>query len=225
MPGTRNTSVIFFYGGVVYVMDVMYYTKGSSGVKVMARERKFTDEHLFQATKQMIINDGYEAFTFSKLASILNVSRGSIYKYYENKDELISEFLMYEMNRFLNDFNELDKSGDFQTQFDLLIDFIFEQSNIHQVLEIIHQIPINTTKRVEDNKSRLSEYYVDMYKQFQGFIDLGRKENAIKSHLPTPVLLGMIFQTIAIPNHFGIPQVEWIASIKEILSHGMFNKE
>ena len=48
---------------------------------------------------------------------MMEVSRGSIYKYYENKDELISEFLMYEMNRFLQGFSELDKSGDFQTQF------------------------------------------------------------------------------------------------------------
>ncbi|MFJ8066906.1 TetR/AcrR family transcriptional regulator [Psychrobacillus sp. NPDC096426] len=191
----------------------------------MARERKFTDEQLFKATKQLIIEDGYEAFTFSKLASILHVSRGSIYKYYENKDELISEFLIYEMNRFLNDFNSLDKSGDFQTQFNSLIDFIFEQSIIHQVLEIIHQIPGNTTKRVRDNKSQLNEYHIDMYQQFQGLIDLGRKENVIKSHLPAAVLLGMIFQTIAIPNHFDIPQKEWIASIKEVLSHGMFQKD
>lgn len=194
-------------------------------VSTLGRDRKFTDEELFNATKSMIIHDGYEAFTFSRLAAVLNVSRGSIYKYYENKDELISEFLMYEMNRFLLEFNALDKTGDFQSQFNLLIDFIFEHNNIHQVLEIIHQIPSNTTKRVENNKSKLSEYHVDMYKQFQGFIELGRKENKIKSHIPTAVMLGMIFQTIAIPNHFAIPQDEWIASIKEILSHGMFSGE
>ncbi|QFF97773.1 TetR/AcrR family transcriptional regulator [Psychrobacillus glaciei] len=191
----------------------------------MARERKFTDEELFNATKAMIINEGYESFSFSRLAAILNVSRGSIYKYYENKDELISEFLMYEMNRFLTEMNALNKKGDFQTQFDLLIDFIFQHNNIHQVLEIINQIPSNATKRVEGNKVKLGEYHVDMYQQFQGLIDLGRKEKKIKSHLPTAVILGMVFQTIAIPNHFGISQDEWIASIKEILCHGMFQIE
>lgn len=191
----------------------------------MARERKFTDEQLFKATKQLIIEDGYETFTFSKLASLLNVSRGSIYKYYENKDELISEFLMYEMNRFLHEFQKLDKSGDFRTQFDSLIDFIFEQSNMNQVLEIIQEIPTNTTKRVTDNKNRLNEYHIDMYQQLQGLIDLGRKENVIKNHLPTAVLLGMTFQTIAIPNHFKIPQDQWVASIKEILIHGMLKQD
>lgn len=191
----------------------------------LARERKFTDEQLFKATKEMIIQDGYEAFTFSKLAAILDVSRGSIYKYYENKDELISEFLMYEMNRFLHEFQKLDKSGDFRTQFDSLIDFIFEQSNMNQVLEIIQEIPTNTTKRVTDNKNRLNEYHIDMYQQLQGLIDLGRKENVIKNHLPTAVLLGMTFQTIAIPNHFNIPQEEWVASIKEVLTHGMLKQD
>lgn len=188
----------------------------------LARERKFTDEELFSATKEMIIEDGYDVFTFSRLASKLNVSRGSIYKYYENKDELISEFLMYEMDRFLNEFNTLDKSLCFKEQLDNIIDFIFNHSNIHHVLDIIKQIPSNTTKRVIDNKSKLSEYHVEMYQQFQGLIDLGRKENVLKSHLSSAVMLGMIFQTIAIPNHFGIPQDEWIASIKEILFDGMF---
>ncbi len=191
----------------------------------MARERKFTDAELFSATKVIFIRDGYDSFTFSKLATILNVSRGSIYKYYENKDELIAEFLTFEMNHFLKEFNALDKEGDFQTQFHVLIDFIFQHNNSNNILEIIKQIPVNSTRTREDNKSKFSEYYVDMYKKFQGFIDLGRKEKVIKSHLPTAILLGMIFQTIAIPNHYGIPQEEWVASIKEILCRGMFINE
>ena len=47
----------------------------------------------------------------------------------------------------------------------------------------------------------------------------------IKSHLSDAIILGMIFQTIAIPNHFGIPKDEWIASIREILSEGMFERD
>ena len=190
----------------------------------MARERKFTDDELFKATKLLLIRDGYDSFTFSKLASMMEVSRGSIYKYYENKDDLISEFLVYEMNRFLLGFSELDKSGDFQTQFSLVIDFIFKHSEIHQILEIINQIPKKSSHRDQSNQTKLNTYYIDMYKQFQGLIEQGKKEQVIKSHLSDAIILGMIFQTIAIPNHFGIPKDEWIASIREILSEGMFQK-
>lgn len=191
----------------------------------MARERKFTDDELFKATKLLLIGDGYDSFTFSKLASVMEVSRGSIYKYYENKDELISEFLMYEMNHFLQGFSELDKTGDFQTQLYLVIDFIFSHSEIHQVVEIINQIPKKSSDRYLSNQTQLNTYYINMYKQFQGLIEQGKKEQVIKSHLSDAIILGMIFQTIAIPNHFGIPNDEWIASIKEILSDGMFKKD
>lgn len=191
----------------------------------MARERKFTDDELFKATKLLLIGDGYDSFTFGKLASMMEVSRGSIYKYYENKDELISAFLVYEMNRFLNGFKELDRSGDFQTQLFLVIDFIFSHSEIHQILEIINQIPKKSTNSNLSNETRLKTYYVDMYKQFQVLIEQGKKEQVIKAHLSNAIILGMIFQTIAIPNHFGIPQDEWIASIKEILCEGMFIKD
>lgn len=192
----------------------------------MARERKFTDEELFKATKLLLIGDGYDAFTFSKLASMMEVSRGSIYKYYENKDELILEFLMYEMNRFLQEFNELDKNGDFQTQFSIVIDFIFKHSEIHQILEIISQIPKKSPNQViSSNQAQLTGYYRDMYKQFQGLIEQGKNEQVIKRHLSDAIILGMIFQTIAIPNHFGIPRDEWVASIKEILSKGMFQRD
>lgn len=191
----------------------------------MARERKFTDDELFKATKLLLTREGYDAFTFSRLALMMEVSRGSIYKYYENKDELISEFLMYEMNRFLQGFNELDKSGDFKTQFYLVIDFIFKHTEIHHILEIIKQIPKNSSNRILSNQTKLNSYHTNMYKQFQGLIELGKKERIIKSHISDAIILGMTFQTIAIPNHYGIPNDEWIASIKEILSEGMFQKD
>ena len=42
----------------------------------MARERKFSLEELFQTTKQLLLDYGYEGFTFSLLADQLEVARG-----------------------------------------------------------------------------------------------------------------------------------------------------
>ena len=43
----------------------------------------------------------------------------------------------------------------------------------------------------------------------------------LKPHLADGLILGFIFQTVSIPNHFGIPQQEWISSIKEVLRDGL----
>jgi hypothetical protein len=64
-----------------------------------------------------------------------------------------------------------------------------------------------------------------MYKFLQRFILLGKAEGKLKEHIPEGLIIGFILQTVAIPNHFGIPKADWIHSIKEIISQGMFKNK
>ncbi|WP_168733987.1 TetR/AcrR family transcriptional regulator [Metabacillus sediminilitoris] len=81
----------------------------------------FQAKELFQTTKHSLIELGYDGFTFSLLADKLNVARGTLYKYYENKDELISSFLVFEMNEFLLELKQIDTIKGFKRQFDFLM--------------------------------------------------------------------------------------------------------
>lgn len=188
----------------------------------MARERKFSLDELYATTKELLLLHGYEGFTFSILAERLAVSRGTLYKYYENKEELITDYMLDEMNKFLVKLQKFNQHNSFESQFNELIELIFEHREIHHIIIIALQIPANISKKVKLNKAKLDAYHLDMYKHLQGFIQLGREEQKLKPHIPDGLILGFIFQTIAIPNHFGIPYAEWVDSVKEIISHGMF---
>jgi AcrR family transcriptional regulator len=188
----------------------------------MPRERKFSLEELFKATKELLLIHGYEGFTFSLLAEKLHVSRGTIYKYYENKDELISDYMIDDMNHFLNDLKVIEQYHGFIEQFDFLLNTILERKEINQMILIFAQIPTNTTEKVKQNQEVLFQLHQDMYRYLQSFIELGRKEEKLKSHIPDSLILGFIFQSVAIPNHFGVPHAKWVQSIKEIIKDGMF---
>ncbi|MBY0123703.1 TetR/AcrR family transcriptional regulator [Bacillus sp. S/N-304-OC-R1] len=190
----------------------------------MARERKFSIDELYKTTKELLLLHGYEGFTFSILADRLEVSRGTLYKYYENKEELITDYMLDEMDQFLLKLQKIEWHEGFEGQFNQLIELIFEHADIHKIIIIALQIPANITEKVKLNKSKLDVMHLDMYKHLQGFINLGREEKKLKPHIADGLILGFIFQTIAIPNHFGIPHSEWVNSIKEIISHGMFSK-
>lgn len=188
----------------------------------MARERKFSIDQLFQETRELVVQHGYEGFSFGLLANRLEVSRGTIYKYYENKEELISDFMIYEMNQFLVDLKEIEKHQGFQAQFDFLFSLMFSHRTVHQLLGLAHQLPAHTNEKVKANIEQLEKLHQVMYQQLKSFIQLGRNEKLLKPELPDMLLLGMIFQTIAIPNHFGVSKSEWIESIKEVICRGMF---
>ncbi|WP_078381869.1 TetR/AcrR family transcriptional regulator [Sutcliffiella halmapala] len=188
----------------------------------MARDRKFTDAELFDATKLLLLQHGYEGFTFSILADHLEVSRGALYKYYVNKEELITEFMLYEMNQFLDELKGIDSVTGFEAQFDFLINLIFRHTTIYKIIEIVQHVPTDSNEKVRSNRDKLDKLHLAMYHNLQDFIRLGKEEQRLKRDLPDGLLLGFIFQSIAIPNHFGVPREEWVSAIKEIISHGMF---
>ena len=191
----------------------------------MARERKFSTDDLFQAAEQMLLTHGYEGFSFSLLAEQLEISRGAIYKYYENKEELITDYMLYEMEHFLTELKEIELVDGFDGQFNFLIHIIFKNSAIPHMIELGRRIPINGNKKVQENMQKLEKLRLKMYDHLQGFISLGRQELKLRETLPDPLILGFIFQTIMIPNHFGIPKSQWISSIKEMICHGMLQKQ
>lgn len=191
----------------------------------MARERKFSTEELFGAVKGLLLEMGYEGFTFSLLAERLDVSRGALYKYYENKDKLIADFMTYEMEQFILELKKIEKHESFEGKFNFIMDTIFERAEVHHLIRIAQHMMDHTDEKSRKEYDKLKRLPLEMYRQLQGFIALGKKEGNLKPHIDDSLMLGMIFQTIAIPNHFGMPRAEWIGSIKEILSHGMFNNK
>ncbi|MGG3467365.1 TetR/AcrR family transcriptional regulator [Neobacillus pocheonensis] len=190
----------------------------------MARERKFSLDDLLQATKQLLLNHGYEGFTFSLMADSLDVSRGALYKYYENKEELITEYMLYEMDHFLGKLKEIEGQIGFEAQFDFLLDLIFSSSDIQKMIKIGQQVPVNINIKVKENKEQLDKLHLNMYQCLQNFLKLGKEEKKLNPNIPEPLILGYIFQSVAIPNHFDIPHSVWVDSIKEMIRNGMFIK-
>lgn len=189
----------------------------------MARERKFTQSELFQEVERLLLAYGYEGFTFSLLAENLDVSRGTIYKYFENKDELIIDFMIYEMESYLIELDKINDHSDFYTQFDYLFELMFKNKEIHQLIEIGKHMVSKNNKEIEEKEKKLKLLHLEMYYRLENFIKLGKKENIIKQELLDAVILGYIFQAISIPNHFQIPQEDWVKAIKEMIKYGMFS--
>lgn len=187
----------------------------------MARERKFSDEDLFLATKELLLDHGYEGFTFGLLAERLEVSRSALYKYFGNKEELIMEFMMYEMDQFMDKLGKIKEYDRFEDQFDYLLELMMSHSNISQLIEIGRHIPVNNQTLEEKNK-KLDGLHVNMYQSLVGFVHLGKEEGKLKPHIPDSLIVGYIMQSFVIHNFAQIPHSEWVQSIKEIIREGMF---
>lgn len=191
----------------------------------MARQAKFTKDELFQATKDLLLQNGYAGFHFGLLAERLNVTRTALYKYFMNKDELITEFMELEMDQFMMELKKIEEYADFQDQLSYLLDIIYKNSKLHQTFSLAYQIPTSSHHKVNKALERLEKQHKKMYFYLNEFAELGKRKKILKKEFPNHFILGSIFQMVNVPNHGNLPAEEWKRLMTDFICHGMFTRE
>lgn len=190
----------------------------------MARARKFSTEDLYKETKQILLQYGYERFTFGILASKLGVSRGALYKYFDNKDVLITEYLVYETEQFVERLKKMNNLEDFEDQFDYLLNTILKDAEIHRIREIAIKLPEMNDKKTEASRKKIHNLHQDMYDLLKSLVEKGKSESKLKQELPNELIFAFLLEIIDLPNQQNTPYSEWIKYIKEIVRHGIFKE-
>ncbi|MFB7142113.1 TetR/AcrR family transcriptional regulator [Gottfriedia sp. NPDC056225] len=191
----------------------------------MGRDRKFNSVDLFLCTKKLILQIGYEGFTIGQLAKMLDVSRAAIYKYYQNKDELLLDFMLEEMNNVLTSFKSIPEEQTFLEKIDLLLQKIFMYKDLHLILGMQEIIPTKDAPHLETKKQKLSQMHRELYMPLIHIIQQGKMEGFIEMDIPNELLLGFIFQSISIPNHSGLEDGKFKDYTKNLILKGIMKNK
>ncbi|WML39742.1 TetR/AcrR family transcriptional regulator [Neobacillus sp. OS1-2] len=191
----------------------------------MGRDRKFNTVDLFLCTKKLIIETGYEGFTIGQVAKQLHVSRAAIYKYYQNKDELLLDFMLEEMKNTLTSFSSIPEEFSFLDKINLLLQRIFLSKDLHLILGIQEVIPTNDAPLLDAKKNQLSLMHRELYKPLIHVVQQGKTEGHIDMDLPNEMLLGFIFQSISIPNHSGMDTEQVLEYTKKLILNGILKNK
>ncbi|AEB30569.1 transcriptional regulator, TetR family [Carnobacterium sp. 17-4] len=190
----------------------------------MAREKKFSTDDIYLQTHNLLIKEGYEKFSFSLLAKSLKVSRAAIYKYYTNKDELISDYLVGQMKQMMEEFHQINLSLDFTDQFDQLFELIFKYREVHLISNALpHDKMVISTEKQKQKELISGEVHGHFFNYIQQFIQTGKTNGYIKKEIPDSLIVGIIFHSINIPDHSNLSSKERAYFIKMIIKNGIFD--
>lgn len=190
----------------------------------MGREKKFSRLELWDATRTLILEVGYLGFTFSLLANRLDISRAAIYKQFHNKEELIMDFMVYEMDYSIKLLQSIDLTQTFDEQIEELLRKMYSMKDVHQVLSLASVIPI-TTNYVSEQKQKLSMMHRDMYAPLVAIIECGKREGKIAQERSSAILLGFVFQAIEVPNFERLSEDDLIKEIKSFILFGLTGQQ
>ncbi|MDE1549340.1 TetR/AcrR family transcriptional regulator [Jeotgalibaca caeni] len=190
----------------------------------MARKKTFTQEELYAATHDLILEVGYDVFSFQLLAKELDITRTALYKHYANKNELLQAYLNYQLEQVVEEIEETVWPATYAEKISLLMDIVFGYADTHAISAMV---PTQKwTKENEGNPDIIKSKGLHM--RFFGFIqqviEEGKDTGFLNPEIPSMIMIETIFHSINLPNQAGLSREEYTYFVKKMLFEGILKK-
>ncbi|MBM7552542.1 TetR/AcrR family transcriptional regulator [Thalassobacillus pellis] len=162
----------------------------------MGRKKALSNDELFQATEELLVENGIHAFHFKDLAEMLNVSRSTIYEYYTNKHELILSYMKDLMVKINDRIDEIEDNQPPEKKLHQLLHIFLEFTQIHHINEIIAQVRCQEESSIINYRKELFQQHQYAYKKMTAWIEEAKDQERWRTDIHTVVIADLIFHSI-----------------------------
>ena len=165
-------------------------------------------ESLFEASLQVFAKYGYKKTTVEDIASKLGVTKGNIYFYVKNKEDLYHKTIIYALRRWKSFVEEgIKKENDHQKKFVLLAELAIQYINSNEDLKMIikNDSEIYTVNSSEDRFYEVNREALTLLKNLlsdgvsAGVFTIGNIEYV--THIIYSVYIMYLIQSYAKPQN------------------------
>ena len=140
---------------------------------------------IFEATLKMVLREGFSGLKMGGVAKEAGVATGTLYVYFESKEELINQLYMELKRRSAEKFMEgYDSTAPFMVNFEKIWkNYLFTMMNQPEAAAFLEQYYRSPYLRqsVRDETEKLLQPVFDL-------LEKGKKERLVKN-IPTPLLV------------------------------------
>lgn len=187
----------------------------------MARKKTFTQEELYQATHDLMLEVGYDIFSFQLLSKKLDISRTALYKYYTNKNDLLQAYLNHQLEKVVDQLDSTDWPSAYPEKLSQLIDLVFAYADTHAISAMVPARQWTKDNAHEPDIQRSKELHRKFFGFIQAVVEEGQREGYLKQEIPPLVLIETIFHSINLPNRAGLSAEQRAYFVKKVLFEGI----
>jgi AcrR family transcriptional regulator len=182
------------------------------------RNGQLMRQRIVGESMRLFVRKGFHGTTIKDIASAVNLTKGSIYWYFEGKDDLLEAILAEWEESFLNGliaFME-GESGSFEERFRAYHKYCTEYAVSHRDLCVVWTI---LAAEIAGSGMKGEGKFRDLLERYLGFvrelIDEGKREGVVKAGLDSHVLANVILGI-----HDGV-LLQWYMKQDDVTGHDL----
>jgi len=184
----------------------------------MSRKKTIDKAEIFYETEQLILESGYSGFHFKALSEKLGVARSTIYNYYKNKEELITDYMLNLLEEVVRNMKQADKENE---PLKYLIHLWSRYAHMHQMLQIMPYIDQHATERVDKNIKKMFALFTEMKQKIEQILKKDQDQGEIRTDIHMTTLVGLVMASVQVPVHHYTSQSEWVEEVYQLLAYGL----
>ncbi|MGP4059992.1 TetR/AcrR family transcriptional regulator [Halobacillus sp. H74] len=191
----------------------------------MGRKRILSKEEIMTVTGEVLREEGIKGVHFKKLAVMLDVSRSTLYEYYDNKDQLILAYMkamMDEMGRKIKDIPADDPPNDKLYQ---LLLVLLEHAQIHHIDQMIRELQSSDKNLAMFYKTELHEDLMITYEEMMIWIREAKEQKIWETEADEGLIGDLIFHSILFPNRQKMGVQVMATQLFNMIEHGILNRK
>ncbi len=189
----------------------------------MGRKKAIEMQELMKATEELLLEHGYHAFHFKMLAARLDVARTTIYEYYANKEELITDYMFNLMERIQSECESLSLEVMPLQKLKGMLRIFVKYGQIHKIIIMVPQVNADASQKTKESLFKIAQQHQTLLQMMLLWIREGKAQKLIREDVSEGIIAGLFFNVIQIPNHRGIPTEEYVEQLFDVLCHGFAN--
>lgn len=191
----------------------------------MARKKTFTQEELYQATHDLMLEVGYDTFSFQLLANKLDISRTALYKYYSNKNDLLQDYLNHQLEKVVERLDATEWPSEYPEKLSTLMDLVFDYADTHAISAMVPAQRWTKENSNDPDIQRSKELHTRFFGFIQVMIEEGQRDGFLNQEIPLLVMIETIFHSINLPNRAGLSTEQRAYFVKKMLFEGILKQK
>ncbi len=188
------------------------------------KRTKIKKDSIIGVAWELFSERGISDVSISEIASKAKVSQVSIYNYFGNKNTLAKEVLISYLDKSIKGYDEiLEKEIPFSEKLKLIMD---------QKYEATAELSSSAFSKYAWEDKTLQQVYKEAVNSkaisvYNKFIELGKKEGAIDTNIPTEAILAYLISSVSIieQSDYLKTSQEYKTGILKLFFYGILGKE
>lgn len=160
------------------------------------REKEIKRAVILKAARKLFFAKGFKSVTVESIAKKAELSKGAVYLHYKSKDEIYSQILLNDIDKFHQKFSDIFENGNTASEMlfrfsGIYVDFFLKDSELFRILMnfMLHDNHINIPDEIREQIIKATNKSVDIIEimlqfgiannEFSPAIKLRQNRNAI----------------------------------------------